>query len=166
MLIKDNIETREFPTTAGSLALAHNRTGRDAPLVANLRGAGGVVLGKTNLSEWANIRDSNSTSGWSAVGGPHPQSPCDRPPTPAASSSGSARRRRAAGFRLGRDRDGDERIDHLPCPRMNGVVGFKPSVGMVSRTHVVPISSTQDTAGPMTRTVHDAALLLSAHRRR
>ena len=89
VLVKDNIETREWPTTAGSLALADNRTGRDAPLIARLRAAGGVVLGKTNLSEWANIRDGNSTSGWSAVGGltknPHA---IDR--NPCGSSSGSA----------------------------------------------------------------------------
>ncbi|MGB3738361.1 MAG: amidase [Pontixanthobacter sp.] len=159
VLIKDNIETHEFPTTAGSLALANNRTGRDAPLVANLRKAGGVVLGKANLSEWANIRDSNSTSGWSAVGGltrnPHA---IDRNTCGSSSGSGAAV---AAGFAWGAI--GTETNGSITCPAaMNGVVGFKPSVGVVSRTHVVPISSTQDTAGPMTRTVYDAALLLGA----
>ena len=159
VLVKDNIETREWPTTAGSLALADNRTGRDAPLIANLRTAGGVVLGKTNLSEWANIRDDNSTSGWSAVGGltrnPHA---IDRNTCGSSSGSGAAV---AAGFAWGAI--GTETNGSITCPAsINGIVGFKPSVGLVSRTHVVPISSTQDTAGPMTQTVADAALLLSA----
>ncbi len=159
VLVKDNIETREFPTTAGSLALANNRTGRDAPLIANLRAAGGVVLGKTNLSEWANIRSNDSTSGWSAVEGltrnPHA---IDR--NTCGSSSGSAAAV-AAGFAWGAI--GTETNGSITCPAsITSVVGFKPSVGLVSRTHVVPISSTQDTAGPMARTVHDAALLLSA----
>lgn len=159
VLVKDNIETREFPTTAGSLALKKNWTGRDAPLVANLRAAGGVVLGKTNLSEWANIRDENSTSGWSAIGGltrnPHA---IDRNSCGSSSGSGAAV---AAGFAWAAI--GTETNGSITCPAsINGVVGFKPSVGLVSRTHVVPISSTQDTAGPMTRTVYDAALLLGA----
>lgn len=159
VLVKDNIETREFPTTAGSLALADNRTARDAPLVANLRRAGGVVMGKTNLSEWANIRDRNSTSGWSAVGGltrnPHA---IDR--NACGSSSGSAAAV-AAGFAWAAI--GTETNGSITCPAsINGVVGFKPSVGIVSRTHVVPISSTQDTAGPMALSVQDAALLLTA----
>lgn len=159
VLIKDNIETREWPTTAGSYALANNNTGRDAPLVANLRARGGVVLGKANLSEWANIRDRNSTSGWSAVGGltrnPHA---VDRNTCGSSSGSGAAV---AAGFAWGAI--GTETNGSITCPAsINGVVGFKPSVGLVSRTHVVPISSTQDTAGPMTRTVYDAALLLGA----
>ena len=159
VLVKDNIETREFPTTAGSLALAHNRTGRDAPLIANLRAAGGVVLGKTNLSEWANIRSEDSTSGWSAVGGltrnPHAT---DRNVCGSSSGSGAAI---AAGFAWAAI--GTETNGSITCPAsINGIVGFKPSVGIVSRTHVVPISSTQDTAGPMTKTVTDAALLLSA----
>ncbi len=159
VLIKDNIETRELPTTAGSLALAGNRTGRDAPLVANLRRAGGVVLGKTNLSEWANIRDSNSTSGWSAVGGltrnPHA---IDRNSCGSSSGSGAAV---AAGFAwaaIGTETDGS-----ITCPAsVNGVVGFKPTVGLVSRSRVVPISSSQDTAGPMAANVRDAAMLLTA----
>ncbi len=159
VLIKDNIETREFPTTAGSLALKDNVTGRDAPLIANLRAAGGVVLGKTNLSEWANIRSDNSTSGWSAIGGltrnPHA---IDRNTCGSSSGSGAAV---AAGFAWGAI--GTETNGSITCPAsINGVVGFKPSVGIVSRTHIVPISSTQDTAGPMTRTVYDAALLLTA----
>ena len=159
VLVKDNIETREWPTTAGSLALADNRTGRDAPLIARLRAAGGVVLGKTNLSEWANIRDGNSTSGWSAVGGltknPHA---IDRNTCGSSSGSGAAV---AAGFAwaaIGTETDGS-----VTCPAsVNGVVGFKPTVGMVSRAHIVPISHSQDTAGPMASSVHDAAMLLTA----
>lgn len=159
VLIKDNIETREWPTTAGSLALADNRTGRDAPLVANLRDNGGVILGKANLSEWANIRGRNSTSGWSAVGGlvRNPYA-TDRNSCGSSSGSGAAV---AAGFAWGAV--GTETNGSITCPAsINGIVGFKPSVGLVSRTHVVPISSTQDTAGPMTRRVWDAALLLGA----
>jgi amidase len=159
VLIKDNIETREWPTTAGSLALADNATGRDAPLVVRLRRAGGVVLGKTNLSEWANIRAAWSSSGWSAVGGqtrnPHA---IDRNPCGSSSGSGAAV---AAGFAwaaIGTETDGS-----ITCPASaNGIVGFKPTVGLVSRTYVVPISASQDTPGPMTRSVYDAALLLSA----
>lgn len=159
VLVKDNIETREWPTTAGSLALKDNMTGRDAPLIANLRTAGGVVLGKTNLSEWANIRDDNSTSGWSAVGGltrnPHA---IDR--NTCGSSSGSAAAV-AAGFSwaaIGTETDGS-----ITCPAsVNGIVGFKPTVGLISRTHVVPISHSQDTAGPMANSVLDAAMLLTA----
>lgn len=159
VLVKDNIETREWPTTAGSLALAKNATGRDAPLIARLRAAGGVVLGKTNLSEWANIRDSDSTSGWSAVGGlvknPHAT---DRNACGSSSGSGAAV---AAGFAWAAI--GTETNGSITCPAsVNGVVGFKPTVGLVSRTHVVPISATQDTAGPMARSVADAALLLNA----
>ncbi len=159
VLVKDNIETREFPTTAGSLALANNSTGRDATLIANLREAGGVVLGKANLSEWANIRDNASTSGWSAVGGlvrnPHA---IDRNACGSSSGSGAAVAAHFAWAAIGTETNGS-----ITCPAsINGVVGFKPSVGLVSRTHVVPISSTQDTAGPMARSVADAALLLSA----
>lgn len=159
VLLKDNIEASEWPTTAGSLALANNRTQRDAPLVANLRENGGIVLGKTNLSEWANIRSNGSTSGWSAVGG-LTRNPfaTDRNSCGSSSGSGAAV---AAGFAWGAI--GTETNGSITCPAsINGVVGFKPSVGLVSRTHVVPISSTQDTAGPMTRTVYDAALLLGA----
>lgn len=159
VLVKDNVETAEWPTTAGSLALADNATGRDAPLVANLRAAGGVVLGKTNLSEWANIRSNNSTSGWSGVGGltKNPYA-TDRNSCGSSSGSGAAI---AAGFAWAAI--GTETNGSITCPAsINGLVGFKPSVGIVSRTHVVPISSTQDTAGPMAKTVYDAALLLTA----
>lgn len=159
VLVKDNIETFEWPTTAGSLTLADNATGRDAPLIANIRANGGVIMGKTNLSEWANIRDNRSTSGWSAIGGltrnPHAT---DRNACGSSSGSGAAI---AAGFAWAAI--GTETNGSITCPAsVNGIVGFKPTVGMVSRTHVVPISATQDTAGPMTRTVHDAALLLGA----
>ena len=159
VLVKDNIETSEFATTAGSLALADNRTGRDAPLIARLQHAGGVVLGKTNLSEWANIRAAWSSSGWSAVGGqtrnPHA---IDRTPCGSSSGSGAAVAAGMAWAAIGTETDGS-----ITCPASaNGIVGFKPTVGMVSRTFVVPISHSQDTAGPMARSVRDAALLLSA----
>jgi amidase len=159
VLVKDNIETREFATTAGSLALEHNHTGRDAPLIARLRAAGGVVLGKTNLSEWANIRSTRSSSGWSAVGGqtknPHA---LDRSPCGSSSGSGAAIAAGMAWAAIGTETDGS-----ITCPAaLNGIVGFKPTVGMISRTHVVPISHSQDTAGPMATSVKDAALLLSA----
>jgi amidase len=159
VLVKDNIETREWPTTAGSLALKDNATGRDASLIARLRQAGGVVLGKTNLSEWANIRSSSSTSGWSAVGGltknPHAT---DRNACGSSSGSGAAVAAGMAWAAIGTETDGS-----VTCPAsINGVVGLKPTVGLVSRTHVVPISSSQDTAGPMARSVADAALLLNA----
>ena len=159
VLIKDNIETRELPTTAGSLALKDNLTGRDAPLVANLRAAGGTVLGKTNLSEWANIRDDDSTSGWSAVGG-LTRNPHDPARNTCGSSSGSGAAV-AAGFAWAAI--GTETNGSISCPAsINGIVGFKPSVGLVSRRHVVPISSTQDTAGPMAKDVMRAARLLGA----
>ncbi|NJC41655.1 amidase [Brevundimonas alba] len=158
ILLKDNIETRDMPTTAGSLALADNAPGRDAPLAARLREAGAVILGKTNLSEWANIRSSNSTSGWSAVGGltrnPHA---LDRNACGSSSGSGAAVAAGLAPAAIGTETDGS-----ITCPAaINGIVGFKPTVGLVSRTHIVPISHSQDTAGPMTRTVEDAAIVLS-----
>jgi amidase len=159
VLVKDNVETAEWPTTAGSLALKDNATGRDAPLIALLRKNGGVVLGKTNLSEWANIRADNSTSGWSGVGGltRNPYA-IDRNTCGSSSGSGAAI---AAGFAWAAI--GTETNGSITCPAsINGLVGFKPSVGIVSRTHVVPISSTQDTAGPMAKSVEDAALLLTA----
>ena len=159
VLVKDNIETREFATTAGSLALRDNRTGRDAPLISRLRAAGGVVLGKTNLSEWANIRSTRSSSGWSAVGGqtknPHA---LDRSPCGSSSGSGAAIAAGLAWAAIGTETDGS-----ITCPAsVNGIVGFKPTVGMVSRTRVVPISHSQDTPGPMALSVADAALLLTA----
>ena len=159
VLVKDNIETREWPTTAGSLALKENATGRDAPLIARLRTAGGVVFGKTNLSEWANIRSSNSTSGWSAIGGlTHNPYATDRNACGSSSGSGAAVAAGMAWAAIGTETDGS-----VTCPAsVNGIVGLKPTVGLVSRTHVVPISASQDTAGPMARSVADAALLLNA----
>ncbi len=160
ILLKDNIEAKgALPTTAGSLALKDNVTGRDAPIVARLRAAGAVILGKTNLSEWANIRSDNSTSGWSAIGGltknPHA---LDRNSCGSSSGSGSAIAASLAAGALGTETDGS-----IVCPSgINGIVGFKPTVGMMSRTYIVPISHSQDTAGPMTRTVRDAALMLTA----
>jgi amidase len=159
VLLKDNIETRDMPTTAGSLALANNAPGRDAPLAARLRASGAVILGKTNLSEWANIRSSNSISGWSAVGG-LTVNPYDVTRTACGSSSGSAV---AVATGLAQAAIGTETDGSIVCPAsVNGIVGFKPTVGLVSRTHVVPISHSQDTAGPMTTTVEDAAIVLTA----
>jgi amidase len=159
ILLKDNIETRDMPTTAGSLALAANAPGRDAPIVARLREAGAVILGKTNLSEWANIRSSESISGWSAVGG-QTRNPYDLERTPCGSSSGSAV---AVAIGLAPAAIGTETDGSITCPAsVNGIVGFKPTVGLVSRTHIVPISHSQDTAGPMTTTVEDAAIVLTA----
>ena len=158
VLIKDNIEAMgPLPTTAGSLALIDNVTNRDAPLVARLRASGAVILGKTNLSEWANIRSPHSISGWSAVGGqtrnPHA---LDRNPCGSSSGSGAAVAAGEVDFAIGTETDGS-----ITCPAaINGVVGFKPTVGMVSRSRIVPISVSQDTAGPITRTVQQAAILL------
>ena len=160
VLIKDNIEAiGPLPTTAGSLALIDNVTNRDAPLVARLRQAGAVILGKTNLSEWANIRSTHSISGWSAVGGqtrnPHA---LDRNPCGSSSGSGAAVGAGIVDFAIGTETDGS-----ITCPAaINGIVGFKPTVGMVSRTHIVPISASQDTAGPITRTVRQAAEIMTA----
>lgn len=159
ILVKDNIETREWATTAGSIALAENDTGRDAPLIANLRAAGAVIAGKTNLSEWANIRSTSSSSGWSAVGGltRNPHSPW-RTTCGSSSGSGAAVAALFAWAAIGTETDGS-----ITCPAsINGIVGFKPTVGLVSRTHIVPISSSQDTAGPMTQTVSAAAQVLTA----
>jgi len=160
VLVKDNVEVAgPIATTAGSLALAGNITNRDAPLIARLRAAGAVILGKTNLSEWANIRSDNSTSGWSAVGGltknPHA---LDRNSCGSSSGSGSATAAGLAAGSIGTETDGS-----ITCPAgVNGVVGFKPTVGLVSRRYIVPISHSQDTAGPMTRSVRDAAIMLTA----
>lgn len=160
ILVKDNIETADpMPTTAGSLLLKDNRTGRDAPFMLGLRAAGVVVLGKTNLSEWANMRSGQSSSGWSAVGGqtrnPHA---LDRSPCGSSSGSGAAIAAGMAWAAIGSETDGS-----ITCPAsLNGIVGFKPTVGMISRTHVVPISHSQDTVGPMTTSVRDAALMLTA----
>ncbi|MHB8285237.1 MAG: amidase [Caulobacteraceae bacterium] len=159
ILVKDNIETADaMATTAGSLALANNVSHRDAPLVARLRAAGAVILGKTNLSEWANFRSTHATSGWSAVGG-LVRNPYALDRSACGSSSGSAAAV-AAGFAaaaVGSETDGS-----VTCPAsMNGVTGFKPSLGQIPRTHIVPIAHSQDTAGPITHTAADAALMMA-----
>ena len=160
VLIKDNIETLgPLPTTAGSLALVNNVTNRDAPLVARLRAAGAVIIGKANLSEWANIRSTRSISGWSAVGG-QARNPwaLDRNTCGSSSGSGAAVAAGLVRLAIGSETDGS-----VTCPAsINGIVGLKPTVGLVSRTHIVPISHSQDTAGPMTATVREAAELLTA----
>jgi amidase len=158
MVIKDNIEVRGLPTTAGSMALIDNAPDREAPLVMRLREAGVVILGKSNLSEWANIRSPNSVSGWSAVGGlTRNAHALDRNACGSSSGSGAAVAARFAVAAIGTETDGS-----IVCPAaINGIVGFKPTVGMVSRTHIVPISHSQDTAGPMAQTVEDAATILT-----
>jgi amidase len=159
VLIKDNIEAAgPLPTTAGSLALAGNVTNRDAPLVSKLRAAGAVIVGKTNLSEWANIRSTNSISGWSAVGGQtHNPWALDRNTCGSSSGSGAAVAAGLVRLAVGTETDGS-----ITCPAsINGIVGLKPTVGLVSRTHIVPISHSQDTAGPMAASVREAAELLS-----
>ncbi len=160
ILLKDNIDSDDgLATTAGSLALKDNIPGRDAPVVARLRAAGAVILGKTNLSEWANFRSTHSISGWSGVGG-QTRNAHDPLRNPCGSSSGSAVAV-AAGFAAGAI--GTETDGSIVCPSsVNGVVGLKPTVGLVSRTHIVPISHSQDTAGPIALTVRDAAILLTA----
>ena len=160
VLVKDNIETAgTLPTTAGSLALAEARAARDATLVARLRQAGAVVFGKTNLSEWANFRSSHSSSGWSAVGG-QCRNPfaLDRNPSGSSSGSGAAVSANLCAVAIGTETDGS-----IVSPAThNGIVGLKPTVGAVSRAGVVPISHTQDTPGPMARTVADAAVVFAA----
>jgi amidase len=160
VLIKDNIDTLgPLPTTAGSLALQDNVTNRDAPVVAGLRSQGAVILGKTNLSEWANIRDTTSISGWSAVGG-QTRNPFALNRGPCGSSSGSGA---AVGAGMVTAAIGTETDGSVTCPAaQNGIVGLKPTLGLVSRTHVVPISHSQDTPGPMTADVRTAALLMNA----
>ncbi len=160
IVIKDNVETADpLATTAGSLALANNVTGGDAPAIAGLRAAGVVILGKANLSEWANFRSAHSRSGWSAMGG-QCRNAVDPARSPCGSSSGSAVAV-AAGMAvaaIGTETDGS-----ITCPAaVNGVVGFKPTLGLVSQRGIVPISRFQDTAGPITRTVKDAAIVMTA----
>ena len=160
VIVKDNIDTGDrMQTTAGSLALAGSRAGKDAFLVERLRAAGAIVLAKTNLSEWANFRSTRSTSGWSGRGGQvrNPYA-LDRNPCGSSSGTGSGVSANLAAVGIGTETDGS-----ILCPSsMCGLVGIKPTVGLVSRRGIIPISSTQDTAGPMCRTVADAAILLSA----
>ncbi len=159
ILVKDNIETADpIPSTAGSLALAGNITHRDAPVVARLRAAGAIIIGKANLSEWANIRSSHSISGWSAIGGlvKNPYV-LDRSACGSSSGSGAAVAASLAAAALGTETDGS-----LVCPgSINGIVALKPTVGLLPRTHVIPISHTQDTPGPMARSVSDVAALVT-----
>jgi amidase len=160
ILLKDNIDTHDrMETTAGSLALLGSRPRKDATVAARLRAAGVILFGKANLSEWANFRSEQSTSGWSARGG-QCKNPYDTALTPCGSSSGSGVAVAAdlvAGA-LGTETDGS-----ILCPAaVSGIVGIKPTVGLTSRAGVIPISHTQDSVGPMTKTVEDAALLLSA----
>jgi len=160
IVIKDNIDTADrMRTTAGSLALNENIAARDAHLVQRLREAGAVLLGKTNLSEWANFRSTHSTSGWSARGGltQNPYSP-DRNCCGSSSGTGAAISANFAAVGIGTETDGS-----IVCPASScGLVGLKPTVGLVSRSGIIPISHSQDTAGPMTRTVTDTAILLGA----
>jgi amidase len=158
IMVKDNIAIQGMPTTAGSLALANNMASSDAFLVAKLRAAGAVLAGKTNLSEWANFRSSKATSGWSSVGG-QTRNPYNLNKTPCGSSSGSGA---AVAARLIPAAIGTETDGSIVCPAaINGLVGLKPTLGLVSRSGVVPLSHSQDTAGPMTLSVRDAALLMN-----
>ncbi|MFC4949732.1 amidase [Pseudonocardia sp. GCM10023141] len=157
VLLKDNIDTADLPTTAGSRALTGAPPARDAALVTVLHAAGAVVLGKTNLSEWANFRSTHSTSGWSSVGGqtvnPHV---LDRSPCGSSSGSGAAVAAALCQVAIGTETDGS-----IVCPAgINGIVGLKPTLGLVDGTGIVPLSAEQDTAGPMARHVIDAALTL------
>ena len=160
ILVKDNINTGDtMMTTAGALALTGNIASSDAFIIKQLRAAGAVLLGKTNLSEWANFRSSKSTSGWSSRGG---QTKCpyitDRNPSGSSAGSGSAAAANLCTIAIGTETDGS-----IVSPAaVNGLVGIKPTVGLWSRNGIIPISATQDTAGPMARTVRDAAILLGA----
>jgi amidase len=158
ILIKDNIDTADkMSTSAGSLALADSKAFNDAFIVKRLRDAGAVLLGKTNLSEWANIRSSHSSSGWSGRGGQtHNPYVLDRNPCGSSSGSGAAVSANFCAIAIGTETDGS-----IVCPSsLNGVVGIKPTLGLWSRTGIIPISHSQDTAGPMARSVKDAAILL------
>ncbi len=160
VLIKDNIDTGDkMMTTAGVLALVGNKAKEDAFIIKQLRAAGAVLLGKTNLSEWANFRSSRSTSAWSSRGG---QTKCpyilDRNPSGSSAGSGSATAANLCAISIGTETDGS-----IVSPSsVNGLVGIKPTVGLWSRSGIIPISATQDTAGPMARTVQDAVILLGA----
>jgi amidase len=159
VLIKDNIDTADhMKTTAGSLALIDAAAPRDAAVVERLRAAGAVILGKTNLSEWANFRSTHSLSGWSGRGGQtrNPYAP-DRSPCGSSSGSGVAVCANLCAVAVGTETDGS-----VVCPAsMNGIVGIKPTLGLIAGRGIVPIAHSQDTAGPMARTVRDAAILLS-----
>ena len=158
VLIKDNIDTADkMQTTAGSLALVGSKPAEDSAVAQKLRQAGAVILGKTNLSEWANIRSNHSTSGWSGRGGltRNPYA-IDRNPCGSSSGSGAAVSANFCAVAVGTETDGS-----VVCPSSaNGIVGIKPTVGLISRRGIVPIAHSQDTAGPMARTVRDAAILL------
>jgi amidase len=158
VLLKDNIDTADkMKTTAGSLALADNVASADAFLVTRLRAAGAVILGKTNLSEWANFRSDRSTSGWSGRGGltRNPYA-LDRNGCGSSTGSGVAIAANLAALAVGTETDGS-----IVCPSgINGIVGIKPTVGLIGRSGIIPISASQDTAGPMARTVADAAVML------
>ena len=160
ILIKDNIDTGDLmATTAGSLALEGHISSSDAFIVSRLRQAGAIILGKTNLSEWANFRSTRSCSGWSSRGGQvrNPYA-LDRSPCGSSSGSGVAAAASLAAAAVGTETDGS-----IVCPSgVNGLVGIKPTIGLVSRSGIIPISYSQDTAGPMARTVEDAAILLTA----
>jgi len=160
ILLKDNLDTADrMTTTAGSLALAGSVPARDSFVAQRLREAGAVLLGKANLSEWANIRASRSTSGWSARGGQcrNPYA-LDRNPCGSSSGSGVAVSANLCALAIGTETDGS-----IVCPsNANGIVGIKPTLGLVSRAGIIPIAHSQDTAGPMARTVRDAAILLGA----
>ena len=160
VLLKDNIATADkMQTTAGSLALIGAKAPRDAFLVSKLREAGAVILGKTNLSEWANIRSTRSTSGWSARGGltKNPYA-LDRNTSGSSAGSGAAMAASLATIAVGTETDGS-----ITSPAsVNGLVGLKPTLGLISRDGIIPISHSQDTAGPMTRTIADTALMLTA----
>lgn len=156
--VKDNIDVEGFPTTAGSLALQNNRPIKSAHLTKRLRSGGYYIVGKTNLSEWANFRSTHSVSGWSSLGG-QTVNPYGVNRNPCGSSSGSAVAVAAGlvGVAIGTETNGS-----ISCPAsVNGVVGIKPTVGLVSRSGIIPISHSQDTAGPMGTNVKDAARLLS-----
>ncbi|GLY37674.1 amidase [Amycolatopsis sp. NBRC 101858] len=158
VLLKDNIDTHAQPATAGSRGLPRSRPAADAALVDRLQRGGAVILGKTNLSEWANFRSTHATSGWSGIGG-QTNNPyvLDRNPCGSSSGSGAAVAATLAQVAIGTETDGS-----IVCPAgANDVVGEKPTLGLVSRTGVVPISAQQDTAGPMARHVVDAAVTLS-----
>ena len=159
VLVKDNIDVAGMVNSAGSLAMAEHRPKQDAFVIARLRQAGAVILGRTNLSEWANFRSMRSTSGWSSRGG-QTKNPyvLDRNPCGSSSGTGAAIAASLAAVGIGTETDGS-----IICPAsVNGLVGLKPTVGLVSRRGIIPISASQDTAGPMGRSVADVALLLTA----